>query len=447
MKFLLPFTLVLILAVCQNSCVYRPSTTEPITSGVTNVVNISEWFEAVKQRDIPQIQVLIAAGVDVNARNEYDETALIASIYHNNTEIIKLLLAAGTDIDAQNNHGDTALMLAVGRPGLVPRCEIEAVKLLLAAGADVNIQANNGTALMWGASRGNVDIVKLLLDAGADIHAKCGIGTALMWAAYRGRVETIKHLLAAGADVNAKSDNGETALMWAVGKPGISAGSKIEAVKPLLAAGAGVNMQANNGETALMWAAHRGNIDLVKLLLDSGADVNIKNEEGKTARQIAVELKFNNIVKLLDGETIADLQSWLDAMDKDMTWAAYHKLLRENYNYPHNIREWFLQRDKKEDCEELIDPTTIPREEWQRFIELAYQAVFQNLSCNNNLELVSKEASVVDFTENFVYVLFLLPRIEHPHPEYGYLYRIKLNRKTGEILLTTHSSPIKSPQP
>ena len=62
--------------------------------------------------DLNKIRLCIAAGADVNARDNDGWTALMRAAINGGTEIVKLLLAAGADVNAKGNDGKTALMLA-----------------------------------------------------------------------------------------------------------------------------------------------------------------------------------------------------------------------------------------------------------------------------------------------------------------------------------------------
>ena len=109
-----------------------------------------------------------------------------------------------------------------------------------------------------------------------------------------------------------------------------------------------------------------------------------------------------------------------------LAWATYHHSIREKYHFPPGLWEGLFTREEMDD---LIDPTTIPHEEWERFIDIACQKI---MSFNKTI-ILNKEAVVIDFKEDFVYVLFLNPRIDRPIPGYDFVYWVKIDRKTGEV--------------
>ncbi len=143
-----------------------------------------------------------------------------------------------------------------------------AVEALLKKGADPNVRESDGaTALAWAVMRANTGVAAMLLDAGANpnLTNELGIGP-LALAIVNGSPEIVKLLLANRADPNVARENGETPLMTAARL------GRLDVMKMLLARGAAVNARDRKfGQTALMWAA--GRPDAVRLLVDHGADV------------------------------------------------------------------------------------------------------------------------------------------------------------------------------
>ena len=89
------------------------------------------------------------------------------------TRNIEGLLAAGAEVDAKDEKGVTALMYASAEG------YAQSVEALLDAGADVDAQANDGLTALMVVARGNTEIARALLDAGADVDARTQRGVTL----------------------------------------------------------------------------------------------------------------------------------------------------------------------------------------------------------------------------------------------------------------------------
>jgi ankyrin repeat protein len=233
---------------------------------------------AAKQRDRNAVQSLLN-GPAKDVAGAEGRAALIWAITRNDVEMADLLLRAGADPKAANEYGATALYAAADN------ADAAMTKKLLAAGADPNAALNSGeTPLMLAARDGRVDTVHALLEGGADPNAKekNGEQTALMWAIAGRHSAVAKELVQYKADVNARSKGGSTALMFA-------ARGDMESARTLLNAGADPNLQIPDwGGTALIIASTMGQADIVEALLDKGADPNYRDKNSFTALHSAV---------------------------------------------------------------------------------------------------------------------------------------------------------------
>ena len=122
---------------------------------------------------------------------------------------VKLLIKAGADVYAMNEYECTALTFAV-ESGFT-----EGIDVLMKEGnIDVNMLYDDGTTmLMYAARNGEMRLIDFLLQNGADVNSSSTSGyTALIWAAEQGHNEGGEKLIAAGADVNKATNRGATAL-------------------------------------------------------------------------------------------------------------------------------------------------------------------------------------------------------------------------------------------
>lgn len=130
------------------------------------------------------VALLLAHGVDANARNAEGWTPLIsaAAAIHISPAVLKLLLDHGAAVSAQGQDGETALVKLVAYHRSLDKSEeLAATVLLLNAGADVNARnCFRLTPLMLASSGGQIATAQMLVAHGADRAARDAKGhTAL----------------------------------------------------------------------------------------------------------------------------------------------------------------------------------------------------------------------------------------------------------------------------
>ena len=168
-----------------------------------------DFFQAVKHDEPQVIAGLFQRGFDPNTRNPDGLHALHLAIQEPAPKVIELLLThPRIDVDPRNQHDETPLMLAALK-GLA-----ELAERLIEHESDLN--KPGWTPLHYAATSGQVAIIRLLLEHHAYIDAGSPNGsTPLMMAAMYGTPAAVKVLLEAGADPLQKNDLGLTALDFA----------------------------------------------------------------------------------------------------------------------------------------------------------------------------------------------------------------------------------------
>jgi ankyrin repeat protein len=142
---------------------------------------------------VEAMRLLIGAGADVNAKNDFDATALMWGAAD---------VAKGANVSAKSKQGRTTFDHRASHNGAEP-----IARLLVANGADPKTtDAATNTALIAAAQANDVRLIEFLLDKGVDVKLRNSSGeSALMSAAGNGNLSAVQRLLKAGAEVNAQS--------------------------------------------------------------------------------------------------------------------------------------------------------------------------------------------------------------------------------------------------
>jgi ankyrin repeat protein len=305
---------------------------------------------AVRTENPSIVSSLLAAGANMDSRDEAGNTALIIAATKGSNDMVKTLLAGGARTGPTDNREWTALTATRQKNHL------ETEQILLDAGAtdplntaeeqsksevtltpDVEKQAG-WTPLMYAAWRGELQAVKQILHTRPDVDATDIDGhTALSRAAWRGHVEIVNELLAAGSDPNMRQNNGFTPLLWAtqdghveVMRSLVAANASLydfipatgysplllayscqdmKATGLLLSLGADINWRSPTGESALMVAAAGESNELLQQTLIDGVDLEASDERGRTAIWYAINSgREQNLAALLDHGANAEVQ-------------------------------------------------------------------------------------------------------------------------------------------
>ncbi len=209
-------------------------------------------------------ELLIRAGADVDAANDYEVTPLWLACANASGAMVERLLAAGADARATLPSGETALM-ACARTG-----SANAVEALLKRGAEVGArEASEGqTALMWATAQRHPAVVRLLLEHGADPNARSRVRREVISRRLQADLRYGERSRSLGSDAEETDVGGFTPLLFAARV------GDVESVRLLLAAGADVNDTGPDGASALVVATHSGHGALARFLLDRGASPN-----------------------------------------------------------------------------------------------------------------------------------------------------------------------------
>ena len=240
------------------------------------------------------IHMIIDQGVEVNATNKQNETALLVACVNKHVGAINVLLNGSADPNiTEDTYGYACLHIAV-RQG----CSTEVVQAIIDHGADVNATNNeNQTALQMACIYKHEGAINVLLNTNADLNITDTYGETCLHTAVRQgcSIEVVQAIIDHGADVNATNKNNKTALMK-------GCYNKHEgAINVLLNASADLNItDGTYGDTCLHKAVRQGcSTEVVQAIIDHGADVNATNKNNKTALMKACYNKHEGAINVL----------------------------------------------------------------------------------------------------------------------------------------------------
>ncbi len=165
-----------------------------------------QLFKAIADNNITKITKLLSEGVDVNVKNRYRQTPLIAAAPHGSLAVIKLLISHGANIHSRDFFHNTPLYNASATNS------VKVIKLLISHGANIHAKNYNGsTAVFNAAFGGNLKVLKFLISQGVSIYAKDDNGdTPLFWAVSNGQLSVVKFLISQGAKIKLLNKYGTT---------------------------------------------------------------------------------------------------------------------------------------------------------------------------------------------------------------------------------------------
>ncbi|MGB9367456.1 MAG: ankyrin repeat domain-containing protein [Xanthobacteraceae bacterium] len=165
--------------------------------------------------DLAAVERLIREGASVAARDGRGRTPLLVATHGNHVPVARALIAAGADVNAKDDIQDSPFLYA-GAEG-----RIEILKMTLSTADLKSTNRYGGTALIPAAHHGYTEAVRILLATQIDKDHVNRLGwTALMEAVILGdggpvHTEIVRLLVEAGANVNIADREGVTPLAHA----------------------------------------------------------------------------------------------------------------------------------------------------------------------------------------------------------------------------------------
>lgn len=264
----------------------QPTPGKPSDSGDRQRSLQPQWppdtalLKALRSGRLDEAADALGRGADPNAVDREGSTMQAAMRYCRDTmlSMMQMLLAAGADVNLRNGKGQTPLIIAASS------CA-KAIPFLLERGADPKRVDKAGESALHEIVRLEAEtmapLLEQLLAAGADIDHQNRYGqTPLIQASYSTlRREAVgAALLEHGADPNRQDYRGDTVLhILAADNPRNDPSGFI---RRLLAHGARLDIRNRRHQIPLMAAAARKHVSVVRTLIEAGADVNVRDKQG-----------------------------------------------------------------------------------------------------------------------------------------------------------------------
>ena len=172
----------------------------------------NDLFRAAAMDDESAVVTMVLKGLDVGARDEDGQTALLIAAKEGSLKVARFLMKQrSVEIEARNNSGESPLVMAALKGHLALARE------LIERNAEVN--KPGWAPLHYACSNGEPEskaMVALLLEHHAYIDAESpNRTTPLMMAARYGHPDAVRLLLEEGADPSLRNEQGLTAVDFA----------------------------------------------------------------------------------------------------------------------------------------------------------------------------------------------------------------------------------------
>lgn len=244
------------------------------------------------------VQALLKSGINIEARDEENRTALYAAAANGKLDVVKYLCESKAQVNTNGRNNFTPL-IAAAFDG-----DSEVVNVLLKYGADLEKAIKNNQGVFTAVYAASIDnhpgVVEILCKAGADVNVYGYDGwTPLTVAIERGFSDVVDALLKYGKGIDLEMKEQNTRAKTAPLNRAVF-NNKPEIAELLCKAGADTN-QFIGSYTYLNWAVDEGYIEIVKILLKYGADPYQKDNSisGKNAFETARKNNRQDIVDLL----------------------------------------------------------------------------------------------------------------------------------------------------
>ena len=254
------------------------------------------------------LELLVAGGADVNARNKDGVSPLLIAVQKRNFAHVKFYAERGADINSADKAGTTPLSLALQdgqamlemlvnrtnalshdsngntplHTAVIVNASIEQIRYLISLTDDINARNSDGNnALYLAVERNNKKIGELLLAKNADIFSTNNANDSPLHLALKKGGDTQGWLITSRT-ISATDGSGNTALHYAV------EWDLKKAALSLIEKGANPEAKNANGETPLFSAAKTNDPAMTALIVKGGSSIKARDNFGSSPLHTAV---------------------------------------------------------------------------------------------------------------------------------------------------------------
>ncbi|KAL3886228.1 hypothetical protein ACJMK2_026235 [Sinanodonta woodiana] len=257
-------------------------------------------------------EILIAAGLDVTARNNSGVHVVHIAAINDNLTLVTYLIHTNPELLQLNDSDGWTTLHYASQTG-----KVDMFETLIAAGLDITARTNDGSHVLHIAVRNDkLTVVKYLIDTYPGLlQLNDSKGwTALHYASQTCSVHMFETLIAAGLDITARINSGAHVLHIA------AINDNLTLVKYLIDTTPGfLQLNGSKGWTALHYASQTGSVHMFETLIAAGLDVTARNNSGAHVLHIAAGNDNLTLVKYL-----IDTNPGLLQLNDSKGWTALH---------------------------------------------------------------------------------------------------------------------------
>lgn len=244
------------------------------------------------------LELTLAHGADVASLDSYFGTGLIRAAERGHAHIIGRLLQTNIDVDHINNLGWTAMHEAIIF-GDDSQNYLDTVRLLIAGGAEVELptRARPRTPIELAADANQVNITETLSRAVSQQKVE-DYDDLLLQAASDGDADLAAIALGNGADLETRDAKGRTPLLLA------ATFDRLALARLLVFLGADPDALDARHDTPFLVTGVTGSVEMLEIVLTAGPDMTILNRFGGTALIPASERGHLDYVRRASGTDI-----------------------------------------------------------------------------------------------------------------------------------------------